>query len=182
MSDPSTHLVQEAIKGDREVYGLLVKKYAGLVYTMAFRMTADHHLAEDLSQEIFTKAWLKMERLKKPEAFPGWLVTIARRSCLNAIERRSRKNEVVEDEAVPASVNPEMPPSFDSARIILEAAIARLSLQDRQLITLSYFEELSSAEVAEIMDLEPGTVRVYLTRAREKLRNMLEGRKDELFA
>jgi RNA polymerase sigma-70 factor (ECF subfamily) len=75
-----------------------------------------------------------------------------------------------------------MPASFNAARTILEEAIAKLPLQDRQLITLSYFDERSSAAVAEIMELEPGTVRVYLSRAREKLRKLVEGRKDELFA
>lgn len=152
-----------------------------MIYTMAFRMTRDHHLAEDLCQEIFTKAWANLKKLRKPEAFPGWIAAIGRRSCLNAIEKRNRKKEVPEGESKPARIDPVMPSSFDASRIILEEAVARLSLQDRELITLSYFEELSSAEVAGIMNLEPGTVRVYLMRAREKLRKLLEGRENELF-
>ncbi len=181
MSDRSIRLVRAAAKGDRGSYGVLVRDYTGFVYTMAFRMTGDHHLAEDLCQEIFLKAWMNLGKLKKPEAFPGWLATIGRRICLGAIEKRNRKKEVAEAEAEPAGVPPVMPASFGSARALLEEAVARLSLQERQLITLSYFEGLSSAEVARIMDLEPGTVRVCLMRAREKLRNLLEGRKDELF-
>jgi len=74
-----------------------------------------------------------------------------------------------------------MPASFDATRIILEQAISQLSQQDRQLIILSYYDELTSSEVAEIMDIPAGTVRVYLMWAREKLRQKLEGRENELF-
>jgi RNA polymerase sigma factor (sigma-70 family) len=181
VNDRSIRLVRASVKGDRASYGVLVLDYTGFIYTMAFRMTGDHHLAEDLCQEIFIKAWMSLGKLKKAEAFPGWLATIGRRICLNAIDKRNRKREVAEEEAEPASVNPVMPPSFDAERIILEEAVSRLSLQDRELITLSYVEELSSAEVAGIMGLEPGTVRVYLTRAREKLRKILKGHENELF-
>ena len=181
MNDRSIHLVRASVKGDRASYDALVRDYTGFVYTMAFRMTADHHLAEDLCQEIFIKAWMSLGKLKKEEAFPGWLATIGRRICLNAIHKRNRKKEVAEEEAEPASVNPVMPPSFNATRTILEEAVAQLSLQDRQLITLSYFEELSSAEVAGIMAIPPATVRVYLMRAREKLKQKLKGREHELF-
>jgi RNA polymerase sigma-70 factor (ECF subfamily) len=180
VNDRSIGLVRAAVKGDPSSYEALVKDYSGLIYTMAFRMTGDHHLAEDLCQEIFTKAWMNLKKLKTHEAFPGWIVAIGRRACLNAIEKRRRKKEVAEDEAEPARVNPVMPRCFDASRVLLEEAMARLSLQDRELITLSYFKELSSAEVAELMGLEPGTVRVYLMRAREKLKKMLEGREHEL--
>jgi len=74
-----------------------------------------------------------------------------------------------------------MPASFDATRIILEQAISQLSQQDRQLIILSYYDELTSSEVAEIMDIPAGTVRVYLMWASEKLRQKLEGRENELF-
>ena len=181
MNDRSIGLVRASVKGDRASYDALVRDYTGLIYTMALRMTGDHYLAEDLCQEVFLKAWLNLRKLKKTEAFPGWLAAIGRRTCLNAVEKRNRKKEVAEEEAVPASVNPVMPPSFDSARVLLEEAVAMLSMQERQLITLSYFEELSSAEVAQVMDLEPGTVRVYLMRARERLRTILKDRENELF-
>ena len=181
MNDRSIQLVRASVKGDRTAYNTLIGDYTGLIYTMAFRMTGDHHMAEDLCQETFIKAWMSLGKLKKREAFPGWLATIGRRVCLNAIDKRNRKKEVSEEESEPATVDPVMPPSFDSTRVILEGAVAELPMQDRELITLSYFEELTSAEVARIMDLEPGTVRVYLKRAREKLKQKLKGREHELF-
>ncbi len=88
--------------------------------------------------------------------------------------------EVGEEEAVLVNLNPTLPSSYDPARLILEEAVAQLSLRDRQLITLSYFQELSSAEVAEVMEIPAGTVRVYLLRARAKLKERLKERENEL--
>jgi RNA polymerase sigma-70 factor (ECF subfamily) len=172
--------VKDAIKGNRDSYGILIKNYTGFVYTMALRMTQDHHMAEDLCQETFIKGWFKLKALKKHEAFPGWITSIARRTCLNAIDKRNRKKEIAEEECVLENLNPTLPPSYSPARVILEEAIGRLSLRDRELITLSYFEELSSNEVAEILDISAGSVRVSLMRAREKLKEILKGREDEL--
>lgn len=180
MSETTLRLVQAAIKGNRDSYGILVKNYTGFVYTMALRMTGDHHMAEDLCQDTFLKGWLKLKRLQEPAAFSGWLATIARRTCLNAVEKRNRKMEVGEEEGVLGNLNPTLPVSYDPARVILEEAVSQLSLRDRQLITLCYFQELSSTEVAEVMEIPPGTVRVYLLRARTKLKEILKERENEL--
>ena len=168
------------MKGNRDSYGVLVRNYTGFVYTMALRMTGDHHMAEDLCQEIFLKGWLKLEKLTDPSAFSGWISTMARRTCLNALEKRKRKMELGEEEAVLVNLNPTLPQSYDPSRRILEEAILQLPLQDRGLVTLCYFQELDSAEVAEVMGIPPGTVRVYLHRARKKLYEILKGRENEL--
>lgn len=180
MNEATARLVKDAIKGDRDSYGILIRDYTGFIYTMALRMTQDHHMAEDLCQETFMKGWIKLKSLKKHEAFPGWITTLARRACLNAIEKRNRKREVGEEEGDFESLNPTLPPSYSSSRIVLEEAISQLSLRDRQLITLSYFQELTSDEVARIMDISACTVRVSLMRAREKMKTILKGRENEL--
>lgn len=168
------------MKGSRDSYGTLVLNYTGFVYSMALRMTGDHHMAEDLCQEAFLKGWLKLKKLSDPAAFPGWISTIARRVCLNAIEKKKRKMELGEEESVLVNLNPTFPESYDPSRRILEEAIVQLPLQDRELITLCYFRELDSGEVAEVLGIPPGTVRVYLHRARNRLKEILKGRENEL--
>lgn len=180
MREEDGKLVEAAMKGNRDAYGLLVRNYTGFVYSMAYRMTGDHHHAEDICQDVFLKGWLKLSNLKELKAFPGWISTIARRTCLNAMEKKNRKMELGEEEAVLVNLNPTMPSSWDQSRCILEKAIAKLAPQERELITLCYFQELNSAEVAEVMGIPPGTIRVYLHRARLKLKDLLEGSKDEL--
>jgi len=173
-------LVQSAAGGNRDSYGTLVKNYTGFVYTMALRMTGDHHMAEDLCQDIFLKGWLKLNRLREPAAFPGWIAAIARRTCLNAVEKRNRRMETSGVDEFLDNLSPSFPVAYDGSRIILEKAVSQLSFRDRQLVTLCYFEELTSSEVAEIMEIPPGTVRVYLSRARARLKELLIERKDEL--
>lgn len=168
------------MRGNNEAYGVLVKNYTGFVYSMAFRMTGDHHFAEDICQDVFLKGWMKLSNLQDKKAFPGWISTIARRTCLNAVDKKNRKMELGEEEAVLVNLNPTMPSSWDQSRCILERAIAKLAPQERELITLCYFQELNSAEVAEVMGIPPGTIRVYLHRARLKLKELLKGTEDEL--
>ncbi len=168
--------------GDPDAFEALVKEYCGLVHALAFRMTGDLHLAEDICQETFTRVWQKIGGLRDPEAFPGWLVSIARRVCLDELERRNRRMEAGEEEIRLENVNPSMPADFDDKRRILEEAMARLALRDRQLLTLSYHRDLSSEEVGIMLGMSPGSVRVGLHRARERLCELLKGREDELLA
>lgn len=179
MNPRTLELVRAAMQGNRDSYGALVKDHTGFIYSMAFRMTGDHHLAEDACQETFLKGWLKIGDLKQPSTFSGWLATIARRTCLNMLEKRKRHMELGEEEIVLDTLNPTLPRSWDPTRKILEEAIMQLPLQDRELLTLCYFRELESPEVAEVLGIPPGTVRVYLHRARKKLHGLLKGREDE---
>lgn len=180
MKDADRRLVETAMKGNPDSYGALVKNYTGFVYSMALRMTGDHHMAEDLCQDIFVKGWVKLRKLQDPSAFPGWMSMLARRTCLNAIEKRNSRMELGEDEAVFENINPSFPESYDPSRRILEEAIARLPIRDRELITLCYFQELSSAEVAEVLGIPSTSVRVYLHRARKSLKEILKGSENEL--
>lgn len=90
--------------------------------------------------------------------------------------------EAGEEEIRLENVNPSMPADFDDKRRILEEAMARLALRDRQLLTLSYHRDLSSEEVGIMLGMSPGSVRVGLHRARERLCELLKGREDELLA
>ncbi len=180
MNDRGLELVRSAMAGSRDSYGLLVMDFTGFVYTMALRLTGDHHMAEDLCQDIFLKGWLRIRDLKDPGAFPGWIATLARRTCLTALEKRRRRMELQEGEADLENLNPSFPEYFDPARRILEEAMMRLTLQERELLTMCYFQEMDSVEAGEIAGLPPGTVRVYLHRARKKLYDMLKGRENEL--
>ncbi len=168
------------MRGCGESYGALVKDFNGFVYSLALRMTGDHHMAQDVCQETFLRAWLKLKTLTEPSAFPGWISTTARRTCLNALEKRHRRMELGEDEVVLGNLNPTLPESFDPSRRILEEAILRLPLRDREIVTLCYFDQLEPAEVARVLEIPPGTVRVYLHRARKRLFDILKGRENEL--
>lgn len=177
---PTSELVSRAGEGDSRALEALVREYGGLVHSLAFRMTGDMDLAQDVCQETFTRVWLKLGTLRDPGAFPGWLASITRRLCLDELEKRNRRMESGEEEVMLENLNPRMPQEFHHKRRILEEAMMKLPVRDRQLLTLSYHRDLSSREVGRILEMSPGSVRVGLHRARERLHELLKGREDEL--
>lgn len=181
-------IVREAMLGSRQAFGILVERYSGLVYHLLFRIVGGaagrEETVRDLCQDVFLKAFTSLRSLRDPEKFPSWLATVARRRAIDHLRRRGPA-EVSLDEGrfdVPDSSVPE--PSrrslLDHRRELLEEAIGMLGERDRSLITLAYFDELRPREVAGILNIPEGNLRVYLHRARRRLRELLRGKEDEL--
>ena len=172
-------LVRSARKGDRGAFSRLVELYERLVFTLIVRVVRDEETARDLSQETFLKAYRKLRTLRKPEAFVSWLCSVARRTALDYVRRSgveiTGKENLIELESATTDPDP-----LDDTGDILRAGIERLSPRDRQLLTLAYFEEMSLAEVGEVLGIPERNVRVYVHRARKRLREQLRGYEDEL--
>ena len=175
----SQDLVRAARKGDRGAFSRLVKMYERLVYTLIVRIVRDEDMALDLSQEAFLKAYRKMRTLRKPQAFVAWLCAIARRTALDHV-RRSSLEITGAERALELESAVEDPDPLDDSAGLLRRAMESLSPRDRQLLTLAYFEEMSMAQVGKVMDIPAGNVRVYVHRARKRLRDKLRGHEDEL--
>ena len=155
----------------------LVKSYSGLVYSIARRMVRDADGAEDVSQETFVKAWTSIGLLRASSGFTSWISTIANRASLDYIRKRKPEDPCGEEaDEVPGA---DCPPPAGSIPL-LERAMGRLSQRDRLLLTLFYYGELSNSEVSEVTGIPEENVRVYIHRARRRLRSLLEGRENEL--
>lgn len=155
----------------------LVRSHSGLVYGIARRMVRDAHLAEDISQEVFLKAWLGIGLLRESASFTSWLASIANRASLDFL-RRSRPEDPVGEEADEIPARPAEVP--DQGSKLVEEALSLLGERDRLLLTLFYYKDLRASEVAGVTGIPEGSVRVYVHRARRRLRSLLEGREDEL--
>jgi len=155
------------------------------VFLLCRRMLEDSEEADSATQDTFFKAW---QALKRPESKelddPGkWLTRIAVNTCLDRLRSRrwqfwrKRPNAAVESTIL--SLAPSADPNAEDqvfARQIAQRitrAVARLSLRQRAAFTLRHYEDRSLAEIAEILDLDIGTVKVHLFRATEKLREEL---------
>jgi len=82
-------LIKRTLDGDESAFGFLVDKYKGAVHALAYRKIGDFHIAEDIMQDTFLKAYQKLRTLKAPKHFPGWLYVIAARCCI-AWHRKNR--------------------------------------------------------------------------------------------
>src|SRR5687768_9376454 len=88
---PDTLLIERCLNGDEAAWATLVRRYANLVYGIAARAGLGADEAADAFQSVFVIAWRTLELLREPEAFPGWIATIARREALRMARSRARQ-------------------------------------------------------------------------------------------
>jgi RNA polymerase sigma-70 factor, ECF subfamily len=172
MSDDYT-IIKRVIDGDIESFGLLVDRYRRPVIRMVRNIAGVNHLSEDLSQEVFMRAFKKLPSFDPAlSTFSTWLFMIARNIALNAFKKRT----------VPTSQY--LPEASDCSRphdnLIrseffeeLDRALDTLPLKLRTAFVLSQMEELSHAEIAQIEGIRIGTVKSRISRARDKLRSVI---------
>ena len=132
--------------------------------------------AEDLAQETFLRAWTRLTSYDPTRAaFSTWLFTIARNLLLNDI---AKKRELAIDEALPdVACEGQQPPEVlqqAQHRQRVQDALRLLPIQDRSALALAYFHELDLAAIARIEGCSVGAVKTRLTRARQRLRQLLE--------
>jgi RNA polymerase sigma-70 factor, ECF subfamily len=173
------------VLADTREFGAWMASEQKRVFLLCQRMLEDSGEADSATQDTFLKAW---QALKRPESKelddPGkWLTRIAVNTCLDRLRSRRwqfwRKRPKSEDESAILSLAPSADPNAEDlafARQIaqrLAQALTRLSLRQRAAFTLRHYEDRSLAEIAEILELDIGTVKVHLFRATEKLREEL---------
>lgn len=164
-------LVLAVLKGEKQAFAVLVKRYEKPVLAVALNVLDDHHLAADVSQEAFVKAYEHLRRLRRPQAFGPWLLKIARRRAL--LLARRKPNEVRLETTMAGKIN-DCDGRLNEDKQKLLSAIVRLPKSEKQVVMLRYFSDNTVNDVAEILDRSVGTVTKQLSRARFQLRTMLE--------
>lgn len=154
-----------------------VSRYQDMVYTTAVRLLASPAEAEDVSQDVFLKAFERFDELKASPTAGGWLKTVATNLSLNHLSRhRARWKLFSEFEAEGApfdAAEPEAPaPEVSDER--LEAAVAALPDHQRVPLALFHFEDLSYEQIAARLSVSVGKVKTDIFRARAALRRALE--------
>lgn len=164
-------LVRAVIKGEREAFEVLVKRYEKPVIAIALNILGDRHLASDVSQEAFVKAYEHLARLRKPEAFGPWLMKIARRCAIRLACQRP--GEIRLEPGIAQGIE-DCDGRLDEGKQRLLSAIVKLPKAEKQVVMLRYFSGNTVNDVARILDRSVGTVTKQLSRARIRLRRMLE--------
>jgi RNA polymerase sigma factor (sigma-70 family) len=173
-------LVQRAIGHDPEAFGRLYDMHVDRVYRHIYYRVGNEHDAEDLTQQVFLKAWQAIDRYKrKASPFVAWLMTISHNLVVD-FYRTGRDKAYVEAEILadgPAS-NPEQAAAASLERQRLRRAISELSSDEQQVVILRFTEGFQFSEIASVLKKKEGNVRVILHRALVKLRNILEKDKE----
>ena len=170
-------LVLAAQAGDREAFGQLVERYQGSVYAIALRKLGNHAEAQELCQEVFVQALQKLEQLREPACFGGWLRSITVRLAINRSVRRSPVT-AAEPEAIEASFVEHETPLGHVLKLErqnqVRAGLRRLRTLDRKTLVAFYVKGRSLLEMSDEFDSPVGTIKRRLHVARKRLAKELE--------
>ena len=171
-------LVTRLRQGDRHAFEELVIAYQHRVFGVALRMLGNRAEAEEIAQETFLRAHRALPEFRGEARLGTWLYAIASRLCLNRLAAPDRRLARGDDEALAAapSHEPDAAATLERSErdAALREAIAALPEERRIVVILRDLEGLSYDEIAEVLALEPGTVRSRLHRARMDLKAKLE--------
>jgi RNA polymerase sigma-70 factor (ECF subfamily) len=170
-------LVLAAQDGDSQAFGELTIRFEGMVFALALRRLGDYSEAEELTQEVFVKAYEKLYQLEAPGAFAGWLRAITTRMAINRRVRRPAAM-TAEPQVLEAIVSDDRTPLDDALRheraAVVRSGLARLGELDRTTLVAFYFEGQSLAEMSADQRAPIGTIKRRLHVARKRLARELE--------
>lgn len=174
VDDDDRALVERFRRGDRAAFAELVVRYQGPVYNAAYWVVRRPEDASDVCQTAFLKAAERIEDYDPGYRFYSWLYRIALNEALNLVRARGREEplgEAVEPESDAAGPEDRLDAMQRVER--LRRAVMQLAINDRMVVTLRHFSELSYAEIADILEIEEKTVKSRLFEARQRLRMLL---------
>jgi RNA polymerase sigma-70 factor (ECF subfamily) len=166
-------LVEACRRGEREAFDQLVTRYQRGIYRLCYRYVNNHEDANDLTQEVFLRAWRGIRRFRGRSAFSTWLYRIGVNTCLNfRASRRPPTQELPEAIADGRAGAVERIASDERARRVREA-VSRLPEKQRATLILKIYHELTHQEVARILGSTVGTVKANLFHALGNLRKLV---------
>jgi RNA polymerase sigma factor (sigma-70 family) len=173
-------IISRVLKGDQQVYAELVSRYQNYVFSLALRFIESREDAEEVSQDIFVKAYRSLADFRGDSKFSTWLYTIVRTSCITFLRKKKLETTSIDNEKTlvqlenrESSFNANIVEQKSRSKMVNEA-IQLLNPDDARIITLFYKAEQTLEEIGQILGMEPNTVKVKLFRARQRLKEKME--------
>src|SRR5213083_2686303 len=175
-----SEIISLVLKGDHNAYALLVERYKSYVFTLTIRFTKNREDAEEVSQDIFVKAYRSLADFKGTAKFSTWLYTIVNTTCITFLRKKRLDIKSLDDEKT-FEVADNQDSGFRANQVeqksrlnMVNQAIALLSQDDAEIITLFYKNEQSLEEIGQILGVEVNAAKVRLHRARTRLKEKME--------
>ena len=173
MKKEESHIIKEILNGKTEQYEYFLDRYGQQVFVLVDRIVSCQEDAEELTQDVFLKAFQQLSSFKAESTFSTWIYRIATNLAISAV--RKKRNDVLRlDDSVFANlsdtqVDEALEDDSEEQMERLQQAMNQLEADERALITLYYLEEKPLAEVAFILGMTEGNAKVKLHRIRKKL-------------
>ena len=155
---------------NQKEYNQAVDKYSGRLYSFIVRITWNEQNAKDLVQDTFLKLWVNRDKVISDKA-KSWLFTVAHNLTINFVKKHSRQDYVSEDYKLERGVSSDK--KFEQKDII-DQCLVQLSEQQRSIVLLRDLEGYNYKEIGEILELNESQVKVYLFRARKKMKGIIK--------
>ncbi|WP_164103432.1 RNA polymerase sigma factor [Candidatus Laterigemmans baculatus] len=173
-------LIEAALAGDRAAFGNLVHRYQDRLHAAMLQVTGSAEEAEDVVQDAFVRAFLKLDTFQNHSQFFTWLYRIAFNSALSRMRKRrgatsiEQVREAIGQEPIDNVESPDAQMLRDEQVASVRVALLKLSDDHRTILVLREMEGHAYEEIAEVLQISIGTVRSRLSRARTQLRVTLE--------
>ena len=179
MRSDDSQLIQRVLSGDDTAFAELVKKYQKPVHALAWRKVGDFHIAEEITQDTFLKAYQKLAMLKEPQSFASWLYVIATRHCIAWLRKKRLWIQSLEatsglqfEKATYSGyvVEENEQAAIEAQREVVKKLLAKLQESERTVMILHYFGGMTCEEISKFLGVSIGAIKSRLYRARHRLK------------
>ena len=179
MKNVDVELIHRILDGDDNAFETLVKKYQKSVHALVWRKIGDFHIAEEITQDTFLKAYQRLATLKKPQRFVSWLYVIAANNCSTYLRKKRLRMQSLEETSVSQLekatysryvVEENERTVVEAQREVVKKLLAKLQESDRTVITLHYFGDMSAADIGAFLGVSVNTIKSRIRRAQQRLK------------
>ncbi|NJL93223.1 MAG: sigma-70 family RNA polymerase sigma factor [Anaerolineae bacterium] len=181
VSGDESRWIAQAITGDVEAFGELVRAFERPVFNLAYRMLGDAAEAEDAAQEAFIKAYTNLHRYDPERSFKTWLLSITSNHCIDILRKRRLTWLSLDNEQLPPhpaltsdQPGPEAAAITQERSMYIQDMLNGLSQEYRLVVILRYWYDLSYAEIAEMLETTESAIKSRLFRARQALAQQID--------
>lgn len=177
--DDISFYIDQVLGGNINAYTNIVDQHKNKAYNLAFRICCNHEEAEEIAQDSFMKAYRALASFQKKSSFSTWLYRIVYNTAISHV--RLKKTELLSLEDFPADAvdftgagSSDEEAENEYRKSLINFAFLKISEEERSLITLHYYEEMSTEEISEVTGISKSNVKVKLFRARQKMSRIIE--------
>jgi RNA polymerase sigma-70 factor (ECF subfamily) len=175
--DETESLAHAAQQGDRHAFGRLFERHQKAVYATVYRRLENHADTEEVCQDVFLQAWVKIGQLSDPRRFSGWLQVIATRMSINGASRDRKNREIGSSDGLPNVYAKEAAPEAiaiaHERQAQVQQAMGRLKKADQEILKFVHIEDRLYREIGEQLGKPDGTIKRWAHEGRNRLKEEL---------
>ncbi len=179
MQNNDSELIQRTLDGDQTAFTELVEKYQKGIHALAWRKIGDFHIAQEITQDAFLRAYQRLRTLKDPSLFPGWVYVIASHLCTEWHRKKKppiqslETTDVAEIDQVSHSqyiAEQRDTEAAEARREVVQKLLQKLPESERTVMALHYLGEMTCEAISKMLGVSPNTIKSRLSRARNRLK------------